>query len=152
MSNTMLPSMTEVHARLRSYLYQKFEQELPGALFTFSLDEALDASVADCGVLLEQDEDFWLFELHIERGRRAGPSAVAPRRYTGELDLAFFTKAPRDMVKYTGMLEAVANWLQDQTINGIRFRTFIPVSPVAIHGFTSYSGVINFEFEIYLTR
>jgi hypothetical protein len=152
MSNTMLSSMTESHLRVRSYLNDKFAAEKPDALYTFDLDECIDASLAESGVLLEQDQDFWLFELNIERGRRAGPSVVSPRRYRGELDLAFFTKKPRDQVKYTGMLEAVADWLQDQTINGIRFRTFNPTSPVDIHGFTSYNGVIVFEFDIYLTR
>lgn len=152
MSNTMLTSMTEVHARVRDHLYAQFDALMPNALYTFDLDTAIDAGNGDAGPLLAQDDDFWLFELHIERGRRAGPSEVSPRRYTGELDVAFFTKAPRDTVRHTGTLEAVANWLQDQTINGVRFRTFIPVAPVSIHGFTSYSGVINFGFEINLTR
>lgn len=153
MSNTMLGSMTEAHLRVRNFLNGKFGTEMPDALYTFDLDECIDASLTEAGVLLEQDKDFWLFELNIGRGRRAGPSEVSPRRYPGELDLAFFTKKPRDLVKYTGMVEAVANWLQDRTIDGIRFRTFTPVTPpVDIHGFTSYNGVINFEFEISMTR
>lgn len=153
MSNTMLSSMTEAHLRVRTFLNEKFGVEMPDALYTFDLDECIDASLTEAGVLLEQDKDFWLFELNIGRGRRAGPSVVSPRRYQGELDLVFFTKKPRDLVKYTGKLEEAANWLQDQTINGIRFRTFTPVNPpVDIHGFTSYNGVINFDFDIYLTR
>jgi hypothetical protein len=47
-------------------------------------------------------------------------------------------------------MEAVANWFQDQTISGIRFRGYLPTPAIPLHGFTAYNGVINLEFEITL--
>lgn len=149
MSNSMLSSMTEVEERIRNYVHSKVT---PDMLYAFDLIECEDVSDNAAGTLLEQDKDFWLFEVYVEGGRRAGPGWHSPRRYTGSLDLAFFTKSPRDKVKYTRMLESVADWFQDQTIDGIRLRTFIPSSITPLHGFTSYNGVISLEFEINLSR
>lgn len=150
--NTMLNSASELELRFRKYAREKMAEFRPADLFTFDLDEGVDAGPMDAGAVLEQDEDFWLLELAIGTGRRAGPGWVSPRRYWGELSLALFTKKPRDKVLYTGMLESMANWFQDQTIEGIRFRTYIPTQTVPMRGFTSYNGVINFEFEINLMR
>lgn len=147
--NTMLSSMTEVEERIRNYVHSKVTPEM---LYAFDLTECEDTSDNGAGVLVEQNKDFWLFEIVIDNGKRAGPGQHSPRRYYGSLDLAFFTKAARDKVKFTRMLEDVANWFQDQTIDGIRLRTFIPSSTVPIHGFTAYNGVINLEFEINLSR
>lgn len=150
--NTMLSSATELEARVRNHVYAMMAANMPDMLFAFDLAEGLDASPNKAGALFDQNNNFALFELNIENGRRAGPGWVSPRRYWGVLDLAFVMKGPRDKVRYTGMVETFANWFQDQTINGIRFRTYIPTPPVHLRGFTSYNGVINFEFEISLTR
>lgn len=147
--NTMLSSLTDLEARVRDYILTKVTPEM---LYAFDFVEGQDLSENDAGVLLEQNQDFWLFELNIVRTGRAGPSRVSPRRAWGELDIAIFTKAPRDKVKFNTLLEGVANWFQDETVDGIRFRTFLPTSTVPMHGFTSYNGVINFEFEIALSR
>lgn len=147
--NTMLSSLTELEVRVRNYIASKVTPEM---LYAFDFIEGLDLSDNDEGVLLEQDSDFWMFELDIQRTRRAGPSRVSPRKVYGSLDIAIFTKAPRDKVKFNTLLEGVANWFQDETVDGIRFRTYLPTPPVPMHGFTSYNGVINFEFEIALSR
>jgi hypothetical protein len=149
MSDFMLSSLSDLDVRVRDYILTKVTPEM---LFGYDFVEGLDVSVNDAGVLLEQNEDFWLFELDVSRTRRAGPSQVAPRRVTGSLDVSLFTKSPRDKVKYGRMVEAVADWFQDKTVNGIRFRTFTPTDPVPLHGFTAYGGVINIEFEIYVQR
>lgn len=143
--NTQSDSLKDGEIRIRNYVHGKVTSDM---LYAFDFTEGTDVSVNEVGVLLEQDQDFWLFEPRIARTGRAGPSWVSPRRAYGELDVTLFTKAPRDKVKFTGKVESVADWFQDQTISGIRFRTFTPTDPVAMHGFTAYSGVINYEFEI----
>jgi hypothetical protein len=149
MTDFMLASLTDLDVRFRDYLVTKVT---PDMLFGYDFVEGLDVSVNDAGVLLEQDQDFWLFELNIDRTSRAGPSQVAPRSVQASLDITLFTKSPRDKVKYGRKVEAVADWFQDQTINGIRFRTFEPVPPTPLHGFTAYGGVTNMVFEIYVQR
>lgn len=147
--NTMLSSLTELEVRVRNYVVSKVSPEM---LYAFDFVEGQDLSDNDAGVLLEQDADFWMFELDVQGTGRAGPSRVSPRRVRGALDISIFTKSPRDKVKFNTLLEGVANWFQDETVDGIRFRTFLPTPAVPMHGFTSYNGVINFEFEIALSR
>lgn len=149
MSDFMLGSLTELDTRFRDWLRTKVT---PDMRYAFDFVEGLDVSVNDAGALLEQNNDFWLFELNIDDTGRAGPSQVAPRRAVGSLDVSLFTKSPRDKVKYGRKVDTVAEWFQDRTINGIRFRTFAPVPPAALHGFTAYGGVTNIEFEIYVQR
>lgn len=140
----MPESMVAAEKLFRDYVYSKVSPEM---LYAFDFAEGTDVSSNAVGALLEQDNDFWLFEWYIDDVGRAGPSRVSPRRYWGTLDISVFTKAPRDKVKFTGMLENVANWFQDETVSGIRFRTFLPTPAAPLKGFTSYSGVINFDFE-----
>ncbi|QBJ04564.1 hypothetical protein HOV23_gp010 [Pseudomonas phage Lana] len=149
MTDFMLESLTDLDVRFRDYLATKVT---PDMIFGYDFTEGLDVSVNDVGVLLEQDADFWLFELNIDDTGRAGVSQVAARRVLASLDITLFTKAPRDKVKYGRKVEAVADWFQDQTISGIRFRTFAPVPPTPLHGFTAYGGVTNMVFEIYVQR
>lgn len=149
MSNFMLSSLTDMDIRFRDLLATKVT---PDMIFGYDFVEGLDVSVNDAGVLLEQGNDFWLFELDIDNVKRAGPSQVAPRRILGSLSISLFTKAPRDKVKYGRRVETVANWFQDQSLDGIRFRTFVPLPPTPLHGFTAYGGVTNIEFEIYVQR
>lgn len=149
MTDFMLDSLTDLDVRFRDYLATKVT---PDMRFGYDFVEGLDVSVNDAGVLLEQDGDFWLFELNISDTGRAGVSQQAARRVVGSLDISLFTKSPRDKVKYGRKVEAVADWFQDQTISGIRFRTFAPVPPAPLHGFTAYGGVTNMVFEIYVQR
>lgn len=145
LENTQLNSLTELEVRVRTYVDSLVPPEMR---YAYELAEGMDLSDNKAGELMEQNADFYLFELGIETTGLAGPSDVSPGRAWGTLDLSLFTKSPRDKVKYSGRLEVVANWFQRKTIAGIRFRTFTPTTPVPIHGFTSYNGVINFEFEI----
>lgn len=149
--NTMLEKLTDLDVRFRQHARAAMAAQFPNDAFTFELDEGIDASPNKAGPVFDQKR-FWLLQLNIERGRRAGPGEIAPRRYWGSLDLALFVSGSRDKVLFTGMLETIANQIQDQTIQGIRFRTFVPTPTVPVRGFTSYNGVINFEFEINLTR
>ena len=143
--NTQLSSQTELEIRFRNYVDGKVSPQLR---YAYDLAEGLDLSANNSGDLFKQNNDFVLFELGITDVRRAGPSVVSPTKVWGTLDLALFTKATRDKVKFGGELEAFANWFQSETISGIRFREYVPTSVIPLHGFTSYNGVINFEFEI----
>lgn len=143
--NTQLSSLTELDIRFRNYADDKFP---PEALYAYNLEEGLDLSLNNAGELFQQNKDFILLELSIDQVRRAGPSRVSPTRVWGTLDLSIFTKGQRDKVKFGSQLEVMANWFQNETISGIRFREYQPSSVVPSHGFTSYSGLINFEFEI----
>ncbi|AUM59612.1 hypothetical protein HOS55_gp010 [Pseudomonas phage PMBT3] len=149
MTDFMLGSLTELDTRFRNWLRTKVT---PDMLYGYDFTEGLDVSANDAGVLLEQNNDFWLFELSIQDVGRAGPSQVAPRRVEASLDVSLFTKSPRDKVKYGRKVDTVAEWFQDRTIDGMRFRTFTPVPPAPLHGFTAYGGVTNIMFEIYVQR
>lgn len=150
--NTMSDSVVHAEVRFRKFAQAQMALQRPNEIYTFDLEEGIDASPEGVGAVFDQNENFWLLQFNIATGGRAGPGVVSPRRYWGELDLSVFVKGPRDRIRYTGMLENLAGWFRDQTIEGIRFRTFIPTPPAAIRGFTSYNGVINFEFEISPTR
>ena len=140
----MPESMVAAEKLFRDYVFTKVSSNM---LYAFDFTEGGDVSLNDAGALLEQDADFWLFEWYIDEVRRAGPGRNSPRRYWGSLDVSVFTKAPPDKVKFGSQVETVANWFQDTTIHGIRFRTFLPSPSSPLAGFTSYSGVINFDFE-----
>jgi len=145
----MLSSAMACEKVIREYVRSRIAAGVP---YAYEMEEGLDLSELGVGELFKQSMDFWLFEVSYEAVRRAGPGHEAPRRYWGTLDLSLFTQAPRDKVRYGTQLEEVANWFQDSTINGIRFRSFVPTPAVPIRGFTSYNGVINFEFEINIAR
>lgn len=149
MSNFMLASLTDLEVRLRKYVDSKVT---PDMLYAFDFVEGWDCSENNAGQLMDQNADFYMFEANLDNTGRAGPSWVSPGRAWGQLDLSIFTKAPRDKVKYSRLLEAVAGWFMDDTVDGIRFRSFLPTPPAPVNGFTSYNGVINFEFEIAYNR
>lgn len=149
MTDFMPESLTDMEVRLRTYI----DSRVPaGMLYAYDFVEGWDCSDANAGLLMEQNADFYMFETSMDRTGRAGPSWVSPGKGWGTLDLSIFTKAQRDKVKYLRLLEAVAGWFMDDTVNGIRFRSFLPTPPAPVNGFTSYNGVINFEFEIAYNR
>lgn len=150
--NTMSDSLVHAETRFRLFAREQMLALRPGELYTFDLEEGIDASPESIGAVFDQNRDFWLLQFNIETGNRAGPGTASPHRYWGELDVSLFVKGPRDKIRYTGMLESLADVFHSRTIEGIRFRTFIPTPPAPMRGFTSYNGVINFEFEISLAR
>lgn len=142
-------SITDMEVRLRTYIDSKVT---PDMLYAFDFVEGWDCSNNNAGLLMEQNADFYMFETSLDRTGRAGPSWVSPGRGWGTLDIAIFTKQPRDKVTYSKALETIAGWFIDETVNGIRFRSYLPTPPAPVNGFTSYNGVINFEFEIAYNR
>lgn len=149
MTDFMPESIADMEVRIRSYIDSKVT---PDMLYAFDFIEGWDCGAREVGLLLEQNDEFYMFETSLNRTGRAGPSWVSPGRGWGTLDISIFTKQPRDKVKYTRLLEIVAGWFMDDTVDGIRFRSFLPTPPAPVNGFTSYNGVINFEFEIAYNR
>lgn len=141
----MLESLADFEVAVRDRV---FDMAGTGYRFSFEATDAIDASDNDAGALFDQNEDFWLFEADIDDTGRAGPGASSPRRAWGSLSLTLFTKAPVNKVPALRELETVAGWFRDQTVGGIRFRSFLPVQPARIQGFTAYSGVITCAFEL----
>lgn len=118
---------------------------------SFTFDEELKEDASAQGVqgnLLRQDHSFFEFIHTIMNSYRVGPSAVSPTRYVGDFYLIYYTKDP-STIKDVKLLESIANEFSEKTIGGIRFRTFTPLSKGIREGFTAYSGVINFDFELY---
>ncbi len=142
---SMLTSMAELHTRMRDHV---FASVVPGTRFAFDIVDAIDVGDLQAGELFEQNADFWLFEIDVEDVGRAGPGMNSPKRCSGSLSITFCTKTASNTVPSLASLEAVARWFENQTIQGIRFRSFLPVRPAKIQGFTAYSGVMNCDFEI----
>jgi hypothetical protein len=141
----MLTSITDLHTHVRDIVFNRAPE---GLRFTFDLDEAQDLGTAQAGSLLEQNADFVLFDVEVIDVRRAGPSDASPQRCHGSLTLELFSKAPLDEVAYGRQLEQLGSWFADQTLLGIRFRSFLPLRRARAHGFVAYRGAINLDFEI----
>lgn len=115
---------------------------------TFDLHTMEDASAAGLGDLLKQNAPFLQFHIEFLDSLRVGPSSIAPTRYYAELYVAYSTKDP-SYIKDAKLLETMANWFAEQTLDGVRFRTFRPYPKGKENGFTQYLGVIDFDFELY---
>lgn len=116
--------------------------------FTFNDETMEDNSAKGLGNLLTQDEAFFSLTNEILNSRRVGPSRVSPTRYYGSFYITYLTKSPSPVRDFR-RLESMANEFSEKTVNGIRFRTFTPYTPSKDSGFTSYKGVIDFDFELY---
>lgn len=142
---TMLSSLADLHIRMRDHV---FAMAQPGTRFAFDLD-GVDVGDLQCGELFEQNDDFWLFEIDVDDVRRAGPGTGSPKRCSGSLSITYCTKTAGNAVPALAQLESVAAWFSDQTITGIRYRSFVPIRSARIQGFTAHSGVMNCDFEIH---
>lgn len=137
-------SVVDVETVMRSRVLENIE----GHLVTFDIHTMEDSSQAGKGDLTRQNDPFLHFHIEIAHSRRVGPTVIAPTRYYGDLYIGYFTKKPK-YIKDAKLLERVADWFAEQTVEGIRFRTFKPYLKSKEHGFTQYLGVVNFDFELY---
>ncbi len=142
---SMLTSLADLHTRMRDHV---FSLAPVGTRFSFDIIEAVDVGDLQAGDLFEQNEDFWLFEIYCDDVGRAGPGVHSPKRCQGTLSISLFTKEAGQAIPALTSLEAVARWFENQTIQGVRYRSFLPVQTVKIQGFNAYSGVMNCDFEI----
>jgi hypothetical protein len=116
--------------------------------FSFNRDTFEDASQHGLGDLIQQNQEFWVFQTILEDSYRVGPSLGAPTRYEGTLEVALYTKNPSAIADQRKM-EWVTDKFSEQTLSGVRFRTFFPYKANMERGFTAYKGVIHFDFELY---
>ena len=121
-----------------------------GILIPFSFDDHTnrDATASRLGDLFQQDNPFFTFRNVILNSKRVGPTKTAPTRYFGDLFITYLTKKPSS-IKDAKLLEGIANKFAEQTLDGIRFRTYTPYPVSKDNGFTAYAGVIDFDFELY---
>jgi hypothetical protein len=120
----------------------------PTLRYAFDFTEDTDVGDTASGPLFKQDQDFLLLEAEVDQGGRAGPSIASPRRYFGSLFVSVLTKSSGKDLTHLRNLEDFSSWYADKTIRGIRFRTFTPTGNPRLLGFTAYTGVINFDFEL----
>ena len=115
---------------------------------TFDLHTMEDVTEQRKGDLFAQDSPFLQFHTEIISTGRVGPTTIAPTRIVANLFFAYFTKEP-SYIKDAKLQEQIGNWFAEQTIDGVRFRTFTPYLKSKENGFTQYLGVIDFDFELY---
>lgn len=118
----------------------------------FSIDHELfqDHSDHNSGKLYRQNQPFFVFETIPVTSRRVGPTTVAPTRYFYDLEIGYLVKSLEyDPINDARMLEELASKIAEQTFRGVRFRTYTPYRPRKDNGFTHYSGVIAYDFELY---
>lgn len=139
-----MENVNDIHRVVRSVLSSTLPVE---GRICFSYLTPEDAGPAGLGDLFEQDLDFLMVEVNIDRVQRAGPSVVSPRRVWGHLELALHSKSIRDLDILATQLEAVADHFRETTLQGVRFRNFTPSGDIRDRGFTASTGVIPFDFE-----
>jgi hypothetical protein len=141
----MLEYLTDAHIVIRDLALENVSTD---TLLAFDFEGAHDVSVNAAGALFSQNADFYLFESDVDTTRRAGPGVGSPRRAYGTLAISLMSKEPGAELFYMRQLEQVSGWFADQTIRSVRFRTFTPMRTTRVMGFTSYSGVMNFDFDL----
>lgn len=124
-----------------------FDHLWPGTGICFSLYQAEDAGPGSRGELFHQNADFLMLEVVIDDVRKSGPGVHSPNRVWGGIQLAYHTKDRLDAITPRFRLEEAGNWFSQKTLNGVRFREFVPTGDGRDRGFQWYSATIAFEFE-----
>jgi hypothetical protein len=139
---------SEVIEQLGSDIAKRKAANLPENLrFTFELETFSDF-YGDFQDLYKQNYPFLVFEPEILNSGRIGPAKETATRYWGDLHFTLLTKEP-DRITDCEVMERVAKWFQEQTLEGVRFRTYTPYPTRKDNGFTAYPGVISYDFELY---
>lgn len=121
---------------------------LPNNLkYTFDT-ETYESFYGDAPDLYKQNYPFLVIESEILNSARIGPAKETATRYWCDLHITFLTKDD-DRITSLEVMEQVATWFQEQTLEGVRFRTYTPYPTRKDNGFTAYPGVISYDFEIY---
>lgn len=137
-------SITDAEVVVRNKALEKLAED---DLVTFDILTMADVKTGT-GDLTKQDQPFFQFHVQFNNSRRVGPGRSSPTRYYADLYFSYFTKEP-NYLRDVKLQEEVANWFAEQTIDGVRFRTFTPYPKSKDNGFTQYLGVIDFDFELY---
>lgn len=141
----MYDSITEVRRAIREIVFANL---LADDSVCFDLEITDDAGPVGRGDLFEQDHEFFMVETVIDETRPAGPGVTSPTRVWGAVDLRFLTKSGLDELGAHQRLEDVGGWFADKTIEGIRFRQFLPTDKGRLLGFIRYAATVPFECEI----
>lgn len=119
----------------------------PGTGLCFSLYKTKDAGPNQLGELFHQDQPFLMVEVRIDDVTSASPGSHTPRRVLGALEITYHSKSSLDATGAHHLLEQSGNWFAQDTIEGVRFREFIPTGTGRDQGFQFYSGTIVFEYK-----
>lgn len=136
-------NLVEVKHMIRDQLFD--DLPLPRICFSYFIPE--DAGPGMLGDLFEQDKDFLLVEVDIASVGRAGPGRFTQRRAYGSLDLTYYTKDRLDPLGAEKTLEDIADKFQEETVGGVRFKSFTPTGEMRDRGFSAYSGSVPFSFD-----
>lgn len=139
-----MDNVNDIHRVVRSELFSLLP--ISGHI-CFGYDTPEDAGPEGLGNLFEQDLDFLMVEVNVDRVRRSGPGLQSPRRVWGHMGLSVYSKDRLNTYTLARALEEVANHFREETIQGVRFRDFVPSGEARDRGFTVSTGVIPFDFE-----
>lgn len=113
----------------------------------FNLTQTMDASPKKAGDLFKQDEDFIMVETIIDDVMKTGPGIYTPNRVIGGIEITLHTKNSLNPDDYQSKLEDIGMWFAQKTIEGVRFREFVPTGDGRDGGFNTFSSSIAFQFE-----
>lgn len=138
-----MKNLVEVEHVVRDLLFA----DLPIERICFSYFVPEDAGPTMAGDLFEQNKDFLLVEVDTAQVGRVGPGRFTQRRAYGGVDLVYYTKERLDPLGAKTRLENIADRFQEETLNGVRFRSYTPTGEMRDRGFSAYSGTIAFSFD-----
>lgn len=139
-----LETVNDIHRVVRDPLFLNL---WPGTGVCFGLHQPYDAGPEQMGELFSQDNPFLMVEVRIDDVRKSGPGVHTPNRVFGGLEISYHSKDRLDMIGAHNLLEQAGNWYAQKTIEGVRFREFIPTGDGRDRGFQFYSGTVVFEYE-----
>lgn len=139
-----LQNVSDIHRVIRDRVFSNL---WPDTGISFDLNQAHDAGPEQFGELFNQNKQFMVVEVRIDEVVKSGPGVHSPNRVYGALELSYQTKDRLDMVGANHLLEKAGNWFAQKTIDGVRFREFIPTGSGHDMGFQFYSGTVIFEYE-----
>lgn len=139
-----LAKVNDIHVQVRT---QVFANLWAGVGVCFSYYQAEDAGPAGLGDLFLQNDDFLMVEVIIDQVVKSGPGIHSPNRVFGAIELTLLSKDRLDMVGAQRRLEEAGDWFAQETIDGVRYREFIPTGDGRDRGFQSHAGTVAFEYE-----
>lgn len=139
-----LSKVNDIHRVVRDRLFANL---WPGTGLCFSIYQPYDAGPEQLGELFSQGAHFLSVEVRIDEVVKAGPGIHSPNRVFGALEISYHSKDRLDMIGAHNLLEQAGNWYAQQTIDGVRFREFVPTGDGRDRGFQFYSGTVVFEYE-----
>lgn len=142
-SHTQFRNAVEDHAIYRNSLqHEPFRIGL-------SFPAAEDISSNAAGHLFDQDKDFFIVQVEIER-EEPQVGMYSFKRVTGGLSCYFCTKGDQQDREYWAQVEQFARWFSGRNIKGAVCRGLLPGLEVRHNGFRVYPIDVPFEFRLNL--